>query len=91
MQTFYLKSLKGTRGRKGEMDEADCGRVNRTRAQTNLWELVSCHEPCSICSAAFPSPCPNNALVPLVSPLPIADKCRRSMRDSEEQCDWMLQ
>ena len=30
MQTFYLKSLKGTRGREGEMDEADRGRGNGT-------------------------------------------------------------
>lgn len=44
MQTFYVKSLKGTRGRKGEMDGADCDRENRTTAQANIQELLSCHE-----------------------------------------------
>lgn len=44
MQTFYVKSLKGTRGREGEMDGADRDRENRTTAQTNIQALLSCHE-----------------------------------------------
>lgn len=46
MQSFYLKSLEGTRGREGEMDEADRDRENKTTAQTNLRELLYCHELC---------------------------------------------
>lgn len=44
VQTFYVKSLKGTRGREGEMDGADRDRENRTTAQTNILALLSCHE-----------------------------------------------
>lgn len=46
VQSFYLKSLEGTRGREGEMDEADRDRENKTTAQTNLRELLYCHELC---------------------------------------------
>lgn len=46
VQTFYLKTLKGMRGRKGEMDEADGDRENGTTAQANLQELLSCHKLC---------------------------------------------
>lgn len=46
VQTFYVKSLKGTRGRAGEMDEADRDRENGTTAQTNIQDLLSCHELC---------------------------------------------
>lgn len=44
VQTFYVKSLKGTRGREREMDGADGDRENGTTAQTNIQELLSCHE-----------------------------------------------
>lgn len=46
VQSFYLKSLRGTRGREGEMDEADGDRESRTTGQTNLRELISCRELC---------------------------------------------
>lgn len=46
VQTVSLKSLKGTAGREGEMDEADGDRENRTTAWTNLQELLFCHKLC---------------------------------------------
>lgn len=91
MQAFYLKSLKGTRGREEEMDEADRDRENGTTAQTNLRELLSCHD------------CAKSAVLPLLLPVQtppwccqfcpflFADKCRRSMQDSGERCDRMPQ
>lgn len=44
VQTFYLKSLEGTRGREGKMNEADRDGENGTTAQTNLRELLYCRE-----------------------------------------------